>query len=112
MKIFRRGRYLLPILFFVWVLAVVGFQTTCYSKLRLNAKSNVIGKRERSLNMNVVEDAFRFFSNLNKEASAKHILVRGPNATEKLLKIKEEIESAADLSLAFSDIASKVKSST
>jgi hypothetical protein len=31
-----------------------------------------------SLKMNFFEDAFRFFSNLNKEASAKHILMKGP----------------------------------
>ena len=34
--------------------------------------------RRTTLQMNFFEDAARFFSNLNKEASAKHILIKGP----------------------------------
>lgn len=33
-----------------------------------------------TLQMNFFEDAARFFSNLNKEASAKHILIKGPGS--------------------------------
>lgn len=61
-----------------------------------------------ALKMNVFSDAFRFFTNLDKEASAKHILITGPNAIERLNLIKREIESATDLSSSFSEIATKV----
>lgn len=64
--------------------------------------------RETYVKMSIFEDAFRFFSNLNKEASAKHILIKSSNANEVLMKVKTEIESADDVSLAFSEIASKV----
>jgi hypothetical protein len=60
------------------------------------------------LKMNFLEDAVRFFSNMKKEASAKHILMTGPGATEKLILIKSELEGVADLSDAFSVLASKV----
>ena len=71
--------------------------------------TNYIPKCE--MQMNIFGDAIRFFSNLNKEASAKHILIKGPGANAKLEKIKEEILSAPDISLAFSEIASKVRNS-
>ncbi len=58
--------------------------------------------------MNFFEDAFRFFSNLNKEASAKHILMTGPEASKKLTILKEELKGATDLSTAFSELAMKV----
>lgn len=58
--------------------------------------------------MNIVSDAFRFFTNLNKEASAKHILIKGVGAKEKLLQLKAEIESSPDVSTSFSEIAAKV----
>ena len=58
--------------------------------------------------MNFLGDAFRFFKNMKKEASAKHILVKGPDASSKLQILKEELESAEDISTAFSDIAAKV----
>ena len=79
--------------------------------------------------MNFFSDAARFFSNMNKEASAKHILIKGQGkivcyfkndkcspylsilgATEKLKLLKEELSSASaeELSSAFSELASKV----
>lgn len=61
-----------------------------------------------AIKMNFFEDAVRFFSNMKKEASAKHILIKGPDAVSKLLIIKEELVGAEDLSQAFSDLAMKV----
>jgi hypothetical protein len=60
------------------------------------------------LKMNFFEDAFRFFTNMNKEASAKHILIKGPDASKKLELLKKELETAEDLSAAFSELAAKV----
>lgn len=62
-----------------------------------------------SLKMGFIDDAFRFFSNMNKEASAKHILIKGPNAIDKLKILKKELEdpSVVDISAAFSELASK-----
>ncbi len=64
------------------------------------------------LQMNVFEDAFRFFTNLDKEASAKHILMTSADAPEKLAIVKKELEAVppGDLSTAFSELATKVKS--
>jgi hypothetical protein len=58
--------------------------------------------------MNFFEDAVRFFSNMKKEASAKHILISGPDAVSKLSIIKGELVGAEDLSEAFSVLAAKV----
>ena len=58
--------------------------------------------------MNFFEDAVRFFSNMKKEASAKHILIKGAGAVEKLNVIKAELVGVEDLSGAFSELASKV----
>ena len=60
--------------------------------------------------MNFFEDAFRFFGNMNKEASAKHILIKGDSgvARQKLQDLKAELETAEDLSAAFSDLAAQV----
>ena len=58
--------------------------------------------------MNLIEDAFRFFSNMNKEASAKHILMKGSGAKAKLEALKAELAAAPDLSVAFSELAQKV----
>ena len=41
-------------------------------------------KQSTQLQMNFFSDAVRFFTNLNKEASAKHILIKGPGITLKL----------------------------
>ena len=58
--------------------------------------------------MNFFEDAVRFFSNMKKEASAKHILIKGSDAISKLTIIKSELVGVEDLSAAFSDLAAKV----
>ena len=42
--------------------------------------------------MNFFDDAFRFFSNLNKEASAKHILLKGSDGFKKLELLKAELK--------------------
>ena len=62
--------------------------------------------------MNFFEDAVRFFSNMKKEASAKHILIKGPDAVSKLMIIKGELEGVEDLSAAFSELAAKVREFT
>lgn len=67
-----------------------------------------ISPRNHALQMNVFGDAIRFFTNLNKEASASHILIKGTGASEKLKKIKEEIVSSENVMVAFSEIAKKV----
>ncbi len=69
-----------------------------------------LGNRGRTceLQMNFFEDASRFFSNMNKEASAKHILMKGSDARTKLNTLKNELAEAEDLSAAFSDLAAKV----
>ena len=64
--------------------------------------------RNSVVKMNFFEDATRFFTNLNKEASAKHILMTGPDASKKLSILKTELESSEDISAAFSELASKV----
>jgi peptidyl-prolyl cis-trans isomerase C len=64
--------------------------------------------RRSDLQMNFFEDAVRFFSNMKKEASAKHILIKGADASSKLEILKKELEGADDLSAAFSELASKV----
>jgi peptidyl-prolyl cis-trans isomerase C len=60
--------------------------------------------------MNFFEDAVRFFGNMNKEASAKHILIKGDSgvARQKLQELKAELDVAEDLSQAFSDLAAQV----
>lgn len=60
------------------------------------------------IKMNIFEDAFRFFGNMDKEASAKHILIKGPDASEKLSILKADLENAEDVSSAFSELAAKV----
>jgi peptidyl-prolyl cis-trans isomerase C len=64
--------------------------------------------RSSNLQMNFFTDAARFFSNMNKEASAKHILVKSSDATSKLKSLKEELEQSENLSTAFSELAAKV----
>lgn len=63
-----------------------------------------------SIQMNIFNDAFRFFTNMNKQASAKHILIKGPQtqAIEKLKILKDELNASKDINLAFSELASKV----
>jgi peptidyl-prolyl cis-trans isomerase C len=65
-------------------------------------------QRRNTLQMNFFEDAFRFFANMKKEASAKHILIKGSDASVKLEILKKELAGAEDLSAAFSELASKV----
>jgi hypothetical protein len=69
---------------------------------------NSITTQSSSLKMNFFEDAFRFLSNMNKEASAKHILMSGPDASKKLELLKTELIGTPDVSSAFSELASKV----
>lgn len=66
-------------------------------------------KTRTSLQMNFFSDAARFLTNLNKEASAKHILMTGPEASRKLTILKEELRDSKDISAAFSELAAKVR---
>ena len=61
-----------------------------------------------SLQMNFFNDAFRYFTNLNKEASAKHILIKGPDGASKCLELKEQLAGAENLSEKFSQLAVEV----
>jgi hypothetical protein len=70
------------------------------------AKSSA--RKSTAVQMNLLADALRFFTNLNKEASAKHILIKGPDASNKLSVLKEELAKATDISAAFSELAMKV----
>ena len=72
-------------------------------------KSTRVYEKSFQLSMNVFGDALRFFSNLNKEASAKHILLKGPDASKKLQILKGELQNSTNISDAFSELAEKVK---
>eukprot|EP00981_Chlorochromonas_danica_P004271 scaffold860_cov155-Ochromonas_danica.AAC.1 len=81
------------------------------SSLRPSTNNAIITSSSRAaLQMNFFSDAFRFFTNLNKEASARHILMTGPDAEQKLNVLKEELQSPdiTDLQAAFAELASKV----
>jgi len=45
---------------------------------------------------------------MKKEASAKHILIKGPEGKAKLAILKKDLEAAVDVSAAFSELAAKV----
>jgi peptidyl-prolyl cis-trans isomerase C len=103
-------------LIFACLLAVQSFQLPVTRSAALKTASSFSSispassrvHRSSDLQMNVFGDAMRFFSNMNKEASAKHILITGNDAVSKLNVIKAELTSAEDLSTAFSELASKV----
>ena len=80
-----------------------------FQKIPVKVRSRTVVP-SRGLQMNFFEDAFRFFGNMNKEASAKHILIKGDSgvARQKLQDLKTELETAEDLSAAFSDLAAQV----
>lgn len=75
-----------------------------------NLNYNTKTTKTTSIQMNIFNDAFRFFTNMNKQASAKHILIKGPQsqAIEKLKILKDELNASKDINLAFSELASKV----
>ena len=101
-------------LFLLMLLIAVATSSTNGFMVSQGAKAGGAIRKQRycstrsELKMNFLEDAVRFFSNMKKEASAKHILISGPGATEKLIVIKSELEGVEDLSDAFSVLASKV----
>jgi peptidyl-prolyl cis-trans isomerase C len=90
-------------LFLPSVHAFVPTSTNCGIQNR-----NVAIRRADRLQMNFFDDAFRFFTNMNKEASAKHILLKGDGALEKLEAAKQELMTASDLNSAFSEMAAKI----
>ena len=95
-------------MFMVLSISTMGFTTTM-NRVSLktgNHKQAYISRN--TLQMNFFEDAVRFFSNMKKEASAKHILIKGSDAVSKLTIIKSELVGVEDLSAAFSDLAAKV----
>lgn len=61
-----------------------------------------------ALKMNFFEDAYRYFTNLNKEASAKHILIKGEYSEAKCLELLEQLKGVENISEAFSELAIKV----
>lgn len=89
--------------------ACVGFSVSRFSTKSLNVPRSLnLAHNKLELKMNFFEDAFKFFSNMNKEASARHILISGPDASKKLEVLKAELDGAADITAAFSELASKV----
>ena len=59
----------------------MGFSSLVRNKNTGDVNRVTIGQKKylqksSSLQMNFFEDAFRYFSQLNKEASAKHILIK------------------------------------
>jgi peptidyl-prolyl cis-trans isomerase C len=64
-------------------------------------------QKSSSLQMNFFDDAFRYFSQLNKEASAKHILIKGENAVKRCNELKGELAESSDVSVTFSELAAK-----
>jgi hypothetical protein len=57
---------------------VISFQFNSQQKINLHYRIKNVHTKNNHLQMNFFEDAFRFLGNLNKEASAKHILIKGP----------------------------------
>jgi hypothetical protein len=78
----------------------------CVNAFILTRIANKSIKNE--LKMNFFEDAVKFFANMNKEASAKHILIKGPQGSAKCAEIKESLLSAENISETFSEYAQKV----
>mmetsp|Transcript_24930 Transcript_24930/g.25147 ORF Transcript_24930/g.25147 Transcript_24930/m.25147 type:complete len:155 (-) Transcript_24930:165-629(-) len=68
---------------------------------------NMHGIRRSNVQMNFLEDAVKFFSNMNKEASAKHILIKGPEGKSKCEELKTSLKEAENLSESFSELALK-----
>ena len=69
------------LLFFLFtIMTCSGFQvgtTRAINKIHTSNKlMKSYNQRTSSLKMNFFDDAFRYFSQLNKEASAKHILIK------------------------------------
>lgn len=89
-----------------------GFMVSSSRAFAVSPYQQQISHSRVTIKMNFFEDAVRFFSNMKKEASAKHILIKGPDAVSKLMIIKGELEGVEDLSAAFSELAAKVREST
>mmetsp|Transcript_12521 Transcript_12521/g.12134 ORF Transcript_12521/g.12134 Transcript_12521/m.12134 type:complete len:168 (+) Transcript_12521:108-611(+) len=97
-------------IFIVLTIAITtinAFMITPSRRMSVSFSQKQISSSRSTLKMNFFEDAVRFFSNMKKEASAKHILIKGPGAVEKLNILKGELGGAEDLSAAFSELASK-----
>jgi hypothetical protein len=103
-----RQMFLFAALIVVALVSTNGFMVS--QRLATNVKIHSPESRlsRGTLKMNFFEDAMRFFTNMKKEASAKHILIKGAGAVEKLNVIKAELVGVEDLSGAFSELASKV----
>ena len=96
-------------LYFASILLIITSQALGFSpSMRFRVNGLVSNSyRTSSLQMNFFDDALRFFSNMNKEASAKHILIKGANAEAKCLALKEELVGSDNLSNAFSELAAR-----
>jgi parvulin-like peptidyl-prolyl isomerase len=99
---------LTAVLIAVAISLVNGFIVTPNRALSVLPYQRQITHSRTEIKMNFFEDAVLFFSNMKKEASAKHILIKGPDSNSKLLILKEELVGAEDLSAAFSELAAKV----
>ena len=84
---------MLQIVFFVLIIVITlnnvnSFRACVGSRALLSSRTGTAiitqrtnSKQSTQLQMNFFSDAVRFFTNLNKEASAKHILIKGPGTT-------------------------------
>ena len=100
--------FLIILLFAVAITSTNGFMMSTRTTSGLAYQKQETRGFKNAIKMNFFEDAVRFFSNMKKEASAKHILIKGAGATDKLNILKAELAGVEDLSAAFSELASKV----
>ena len=100
--------FLVIVLLAVSITSTSGFIVSPRTMSGLSYQKQEVRASRSAIKMNFFEDAVRFFSNMKKEASAKHILIKGAGASEKLNILKAELVGVEDLSAAFSELASKV----
>lgn len=101
--------FLVIVLIAVATISTNAFMVSPRSMSGISYQRQSVRVTKNAIKMNFFEDAVRFFSNMKKEASAKHILIKGAGATEKLNILKAELVGVEDLSAAFSELASKVR---
>ena len=90
MMAFGVKNLLCALILFMSLVAIKGFHaaggavlssrlgTTAGTLNNIPSQTRHLDTRRSSLQMNFFEDAFRYFSQLNKEAAAKHILIKVP----------------------------------
>ena len=106
--------FVITILSFLVILSIANAFFSGHSRISSTSVSQSFKLEKAIINKNVdlkmgfIDDAFRFFTNLNKEASAKHILVKGSDAVKKLELLKLELVNSTNISEDFSKLAAKV----